>query len=178
MKILNKSKKITEFSAILIMLFSINCSGQSIPQKVKDSFTQKYPSAKNVEWGMESETEFEAEFKINGPAYSANFDTKGNWKETEMEISRKDLPDAVLATLARDYWESDINEIAKITTSNETLYKVKISVDDEEDEGDEAEEHEDKEEHEEDDEVQYETVDLIFNASGKLVNKSGMDKED
>lgn len=177
MKLIRRSEKVVGVSAIIIMLFSINCSGQPVPQKVKDTFIQKFPNAKNVEWEKESDTEYEAIFTLENIEHSANFNKEGIWLETEVEISRQDLPDAVLATLARDYWDSDINEIAKITTPDETLYEVEIRLDYEEEEGDESEEHEDKENNE-DEEEHYETVDLVFNASGKLVNKVEIEDKD
>jgi hypothetical protein len=161
---LSNSKKIASFSAILIMLFSINCIGQPVPQKVKDAFAQKFPNAQDVEWEKESDTEYEVVFMLNNLDHSANFNDKGNWLETEAEISRQDLPDAVLATLARDYWDSDIQEIAKITTSKETLYEVEIRVDHEEDEDGEAEEHEE-------DDDQYE---LMVQKEEEILRELGM----
>jgi hypothetical protein len=92
---------------VLTAFFLINMTvfGQAakdIPAAVKTSFSQKFPKATNVEWGNENDKEWEAEFKMDGKEYSANFDNEGTWIETEYEISAKEIPSAVKATLDKE----------------------------------------------------------------------------
>ena len=61
---------------------------KAIPEIVKTAFTKKFPSVKKVDWEKESDSEWEAVFKMNRIEYSANFTTDGKWLETEHEISK------------------------------------------------------------------------------------------
>jgi len=86
----------------LVLLISISACGQSdkeVPESVTSAFAQKFPKASKVKWGKESDKEWEAEFKMDGKEYSANFDNSGVWTETEYEISAKEIPAVVKTTL-------------------------------------------------------------------------------
>ena len=89
-----------------VLLISFSASGQSeknVPANVATAFSQKFPDASKVKWGKEGDKEWEAEFKMNEKDYSANFDNAGAWKETEYEITVKEIPAAVKATLDKDF---------------------------------------------------------------------------
>lgn len=78
-------------------------NAKNLPVKVKTSFNQKFPGAQKIKWGKENATEWEAEFTLNNREYSANFNSDGNWVETEYLISEKEIPAAVSATLSHKY---------------------------------------------------------------------------
>jgi hypothetical protein len=64
-------------TASLGLLFSASAFAQelaekAIPAAVKTAFFQKFPTAKKVNWDLESATEWEAEFKQGGKEYAAN----------------------------------------------------------------------------------------------------------
>ena len=83
---------------------SLSVSAQkNVPSSVKTAFSQKFTKATDVKWGKEGKTEWEAEFKLDGKSYSANFDTKGNWAETEYSITTSEIPVAVKTTINKDY---------------------------------------------------------------------------
>lgn len=98
---------------------SLSVSAQkNVPAPVKTAFSQKFTKATDVKWSKEGKTEWEAEFKMNGKAYSANFDTKGAWIETEYAITATEIPATVKTTIDKDYAgyrmkESEISETAK-----------------------------------------------------------------
>ena len=97
--------KTTILSFATILLFSFTACGQSgkdVPAPVKTAFSQKFSSAANVKWSMENDKEWEAEFKLGGKNYSANFDNAGTWVETEYQISVKEIPAAVKAALDKE----------------------------------------------------------------------------
>jgi hypothetical protein len=88
-----------------VILISISACGQTakdVPATIKTTFSQKFPTASNVEWGRENDQEWEAEFKLAGKEYSATFDNAGVWMETEYEISMKEIPAAIKTTLDKE----------------------------------------------------------------------------
>lgn len=133
---------ITLFSALLFFSFSL--SGQvaketkegkegketkekkEAPANVKSAFSQKFPAATKVEWGKEGDNEWEAEFKLNGKEYSANFDNAGKWMETEYEISAKDIPAAVKTTLDKESAGFKIEESVVTETAALKAYEFVI----------------------------------------------------
>jgi hypothetical protein len=90
----------------IIVVFSFSVCGQkykNVPEKVKTAFSQKFPNATNVKWGKENSKAWEAEFKMNGKAYSANYDNNANWMETEYIITTSEIPAAIKAAIDKDY---------------------------------------------------------------------------
>ena len=142
---------------VALIIFVPGCVAQTAPSSVKQQFNKKFPKATEVEWDKESDSEYEASFKINNVKYSANFATDGTWLETEQAISFKELPDAVLATLSRDYYGVEINEVAKLITNKNENNKNKDIEEDEEDEM---------------------AIDLIFDTSGKIVKTVSFEKDE
>ena len=74
-----------------------------VPAAVKSAFNAKYPKAEKVNWGLEKNDEYEAEFVLNSVESSANFDSKGQFIEFETEIKESELPQTLKATLAKDF---------------------------------------------------------------------------
>ncbi len=103
-------------SVVLFVSFSVCAQrGKDVPATVSSAFAQKFPKATGVKWGKENEKEWEAEFKMDGKEYSANFDNSGAWVETEYEIAAKEIPAAVRVTLDKEsaglkIGESEISE--------------------------------------------------------------------
>lgn len=103
------------------LFISVTASAQTpkdLPAKVKTSFDQKFPGTQKVKWSKENSTEWEAEFKMSGKEYSANYNNDGTWMETEYEISVNEIPIAVSKTLGKEFpgyklVESEISETAK-----------------------------------------------------------------
>lgn len=107
-------------------MVSFCSAAEKVPQKVKDAFAQKFPTAKSVKWDKESATEWEAEFKMNSIKYSANFSDQGIWKETEHEIAEKDLPAAVKKALTDAFPGYKTEEIEMSETASGTVYEFEI----------------------------------------------------
>ncbi|TFH49971.1 MAG: hypothetical protein E4G92_00935 [Bacteroidia bacterium] len=117
-------------TSVLIMsaafVLSISACGQTakdVPAGVATAFSQKFPKASKVEWGRENDKEWEAEFKIDGKEYSANFDNEGTWMETEYEISAREVPAAVKSTLDKEFtgFKIEVSEISE--TSDGKVYE-------------------------------------------------------
>ena len=94
---------------------AMNQKDEKIPAATKSGFAAKFPTAQKVKWGIEKPGEFEAEFILNGVETSALVDAKGNLLETEAEIKESELPQAVKATLAKEFAGYKLDEIEKAT---------------------------------------------------------------
>jgi len=148
-------KSITLTIALLVALM-LNACGQSnvnVPEQVKSAFAKKFPNAKHVEWGKESEMEWEAEFKINGMEYSANYDASGKWLETESEISKKDLPESIKTTITKDYSDYKADEAEISETPEGVFYEIKL-------------------------EKKSETLEVVFDKDGKVVKQKKIDEDE
>ena len=147
--------------AICVAFFSIYCIQAQekskkieVPAAVKSAFDAKYPKAEKVNWGLEKQGEYEAEFVLNGVESSANFDSKGQFIEFETEIKEGDLPQTIKATLAKEFAGYKIGDVAKSTNAKGVInYEM------------EAAKGKDK-------------FEISFDASGKLLNKKVSKKED
>jgi uncharacterized membrane protein YkoI len=102
----------------------------TVPNAVKAAFKAKFPGAEEVEWGMESEKEYEAEFELNEVEMSANFDPTGKWLETETKLSEKKLPALVVATVKKEFPDYDVEKAEKLEKDGEpVVYEIKIEKD-------------------------------------------------
>jgi hypothetical protein len=79
------------------------CSQKNLPENVKKEFNTKYSAAKSIKWDSETVNEWEAEFRMDGRRMSACFENSGKWINSETEISEKELPEAVVNALNRDF---------------------------------------------------------------------------
>ena len=115
--------------AVIAISLSAICQGIKVPIAVKNAFSTKYPNATNVTWGKENAKEYEAEFKMNGNAVSANFGMDGNWVETESVIPAADLPAAVNAAVMKKYPGAVITLAEKTEMpGNKILYEATFKV--------------------------------------------------
>lgn len=122
--------------ALLVAFSTTSCAQKKsdVPQKVKSAFDQKFPNAKKVSWELEDETEWEAEFKMNGKEYSANFSLNGEWKETEYEIKKSKIPANIKAILDQNFTDYDIEGAEIAETASGKSYEFEIEVGEEESE--------------------------------------------
>lgn len=116
---------------MILAIFSFSACGQKtdVPAKTKTAFDQKFPTAKKVKWDKENETEWEAEFKMNGEEYSANFTSDGTWMETEYEIEKSEIPEAVQKTLDNEFAGYDIEEVEVSETMDGKVYEFAMEKD-------------------------------------------------
>lgn len=127
-----------------------------VPKAVKDAFAAKYPTAQKVEWEMEEEGEYEAEFKLSGKEMSANFKADGTWIETETAIKSKDLPQAVKDAISSEFPDYEIEEAEQLERPDLAMgYEVEL-------------------ENEETDEE----MSVVFTADGKVLEKKMSEDDD
>ena len=115
---------------VSVLFASPAFSQKNVPENVKKEFAKKYPTAQAVKWGSEEANEWEAEFTVNGTEMSASYDNKGAWLESETEISSKDLPAAVTATLTKDFAGYKTGEMSIIEDPKTKGFVVALKKDD------------------------------------------------
>lgn len=103
---------------LCLLFFTISCedvpnSNEEVPEVVKKAFRDKYPDEHNEKWNVDRNNNYEAKFKEDGETYKADFTPAGVWVETELSLKKKDLPEAVLESIKRDYDDYKIVEIEK-----------------------------------------------------------------
>ena len=108
----------------LILALGCSLSAQKTPPTaVVTAFNQKFPDMKDVDWGLEKNGQWEAEFDQNGVDMSADFSAEGTWLETETEIKVADLPAAVKTALNG----KKVKEAARIQRADgSTVYEAEV----------------------------------------------------
>ncbi|QHI36155.1 hypothetical protein IMCC3317_15140 [Kordia antarctica] len=120
-------KKITIIALLALITSIVSCDKDATaPQNVKDTFAKKFPSASDIEWEKESDTEWEAEFKFNGKEYSSNFNQDGTWVETEFEMTKSEIPVVVMDAFNTNFEGYDIEEIELSETIKGKVYEFSI----------------------------------------------------
>jgi len=120
-------KKYSMILATMFLAFSFSaCSQAKVPAAVKTAFNKKFPTAKEVEWGMEGKTLWEAEFELNEKDVSANFDVQGNWKETETDLKKDDVPSVVMNVLNIKFPGYKVKDAAFTETPKFSAYEIVV----------------------------------------------------
>ncbi len=117
------------FIMVSIMFLGIGliaCSQKNVPENVKKEFAQRFAGAKSVKWDNESANEWEAEFKLNGKEMTAAFDGSGKWLETEVELSIKDLPQAVSNVLKTEFKDYMTGEVSTVENPEMKGYEIAL----------------------------------------------------
>jgi hypothetical protein len=112
--------------AVLIIAADI-MFGATPPEPVLKAFSQKFPNAKEVKWGKENDSEWEAGFKFDNIITSTNFSINGEWIETEKEIPVSTLPEAIVSAINKSHKNCKIIGAAIIERAkSETVYEAEI----------------------------------------------------
>jgi len=113
----------------LFVLFAaiVNAQIRKIPAEVTDAFKERYPHAEKVSW-KDNLTNFEAQFTLNGYKMSADFNSKGEWIDSERKIRFEELPTAVQDGFSKskytDWEKTDIIELDK--NGDDLQYRILV----------------------------------------------------
>lgn len=126
-------KKIA-FSLLLCVAFSFMGHAQlrKIPSDVTDAFKAKFPNAAEVEW-KDKLLFFEVNFKDGKTDMTADFNTKGEWQETEKAMTFAEAPAAIKDGLSKskyaspDEWKP--GEVVTEITKNDKSVQYRVYVD-------------------------------------------------
>ena len=107
----------------VIAAFSCNTSvkGQA-PDAVKKTFKAKYPGENDPDWHKDDHGYYEANFKIDGVKYRADFNADGTWVETETSIDEDDLPKAIKKIIKEKFGDEKITEVEKVESATKGLF--------------------------------------------------------
>ena len=97
---------------ISLMGYSQEITAEKVPSAVKEAFAKKFPAVTDVKYQMEK-TDYKIAFKDKEVGMSANFNSKGEWLETETIMIESDLPKEVLTSVATNFTGFMITEITK-----------------------------------------------------------------
>ena len=94
----------------LICLFTIPALG--VPKVIEEAFQKKFPEVTTkVKWVSESNGSWEANFDQEDIEYRVDFDSDGNWVETEHDTTFELLPAEVRSAIEIKYKVSQIRDI-------------------------------------------------------------------
>ncbi|GAA4282232.1 PepSY-like domain-containing protein [Gaetbulibacter aestuarii] len=96
------------------------------PKVVKAAFAKKFPNVSKVTWDKENISEWEGEFKMDGIAYSVNYEDNGTWKETEHEITISSLPHNLRSQIEKQFPNDNITEVELSVTPDGTFYEIML----------------------------------------------------
>ncbi|NNE31207.1 MAG: PepSY-like domain-containing protein [Winogradskyella sp.] len=110
---------------ICISLLIFNCNthlNAQAPEAVKKTFQAKYPGENDPDWHTDSHGYYEANFKIDGIKYRADFNADGTWVETECSIDEDELPEAIKKVIEEKYDDEEITEIERVESAKKGLF--------------------------------------------------------
>ena len=105
---------------ISLMGYTQTITSEKIPAAVKEAFAKKFPAATNVNYKMEKK-DYEFTFKDKGVGMSANFNSTGEWLETETIMIESDLPKKVLTSAATNFVGFMITEATRVESPDKVV---------------------------------------------------------
>lgn len=122
-------KNLILFTLLLISSFAQaqDLSKREVPSVILNNFQSAFPKASDVEWEKKGD-QYKVEFEIGywNNDQSAWYDQEGKLLRHQEEISKKDLPRKIYDQIQTEYKWFVISDIEKITSEDETLYKVEL----------------------------------------------------
>ncbi|MNE44548.1 hypothetical protein D3C87_947110 [compost metagenome] len=119
-------------SACILALSTIGASAQDIPQSqvpavVVNSFQQKFPKAKGVDWELKAGL-YEAEFETGlfGTDHEVWIQSNGKIVRHKEELAKNDLPKAIIAKVKKDFPGYRIEDVKKITEEQKITYAFEV----------------------------------------------------
>jgi len=114
--------------SLIILLLSVflgTTFAQDVPSAAKAKLNTLYPKAKEVKWDKE-DANFEANFEVNDVEMSILLDAKGNVLETETDMGKSALPEAVKSAINKNFAGYAIEGTAKIIRDGKTTFEAEF----------------------------------------------------
>ncbi len=112
----------------VIVIMSCNTSVKAqAPEAVKKTFKKMYPGENDPDWHKDDHGYYEANFKIDGIKYRADYNADGTWVETETSIDEDDLPKAIKKVIEDKFKDEKITEVEKVESATKgSFYDVEF----------------------------------------------------
>lgn len=115
--------QITLIALLILGLTSCqNKSNAQAPDAVKKTFQAKYPGENDPDWHRDDNGLWEANFKIDGEKYRADFNEDGSWVETENSLKKKNLPKGVLKTMKDKFGDEEFTEAERVDHHSKGIF--------------------------------------------------------
>lgn len=99
-----------------------------IPEIIKKSFEERFPTARNAKWDSTTDKQFEVGFELNGKETVAIFLSDGTFKEIETEIKPEEIPVRVKKSIEKKFPLSKITYAVKVQRANGVLvYDLEVN---------------------------------------------------
>lgn len=115
-----------------LALFANTAFGQDIPQSqvpsvIVNNFQQTFPKAYDIEWELDGEN-YKVEFETGllGTDHDVRYDKTGKLVRHKEEISKRDLPQKVLAKINSDFKSYRVDDVKKNTEGDKVTYILEL----------------------------------------------------
>jgi hypothetical protein len=110
-----KHKIIFTFLLLFLCTGSFCFAGDvEVPKVVKEKFEKQYSDAKNASWFKLHDDEYEVEFTRDGKNYEASYKANGEWRETGMILSDKEIPVAIRTSFGTLFPDAEMLQVTLI----------------------------------------------------------------
>lgn len=107
-------------------LFAQDIPSSQVPSVVLNQFNIDFPKAQDVDWKLEN-NDYNVDFEFNqGQDFEAWYSNSGKLLRLEEEISKSELPQAVVTAIKNKYSAYKIDDVEKITQNNTIYYEAEL----------------------------------------------------
>lgn len=89
---------------------------------------KEYPTATDIEWERKG-TDYKVEFDVGKMEHEIWFNKDGDVVKVEKEITRSEIPAALLAVIGKDYPEYKIDSVESTMKNGVTTYEIELEKD-------------------------------------------------
>jgi len=121
-------KKIIFLAASLfysVISFAQDIHTDEVPSVVRNSFKQQFPKAMDVEWELKDQL-YKVEFEIGRKDHEAWINSTGGIVKHKQDITEKELPKEVTASISKNYKGYRIDDVERIESNKKFSYKVEL----------------------------------------------------
>lgn len=113
------------------LAIALTTQAQDIPQSqvpsvIVNEFNKQFPKATDVEWEMDGslyDVEFEIGWNIDHEVW---YNTEGKMVKHKEDISKSELPKAVIDKIKADFKGYSIDDLERISDNGKVVYKMEL----------------------------------------------------
>lgn len=134
---------------IAILLLGLGASAQAQPAvsaAILSQFNTMYAGVEDAEWDEDGDN-YVVYFTLNDNFATATFSKTGNWVQTVMGITEKELPENILKVISSSYSDFSFTDVEKVDKKDSVEFNVEI-------------------------ETETKVISLIIASDGKIIKKT------